>query len=61
MIQFEDDVVVVGGGYGADGYKLYRLSSNYDGDAWTTMPPLIVDKRRAHVAFLIPDEFTECD
>ena len=59
MISFKDGVIVVGGGYGVDGYKLYRMKSPLED--WLEMPQLIVDKRRAHVAFLVPDQFVDCD
>ena len=60
IVEFEDGLVLVGGfGAEVDGRHLYRLSTP-DG-TWTEMEQTLKEEyRRGQVAFLIPDELTNC-
>ena len=59
MIEFENSVILIGGGYEeVDGKNLYQLSS--PNGRWTQMRQTLKEGRMSHVAFLIPDELVDC-
>ena len=59
MIEFQNSVILIGGGYThVDGKGLYQLSS--PNGEWTKMRQTLREGRMSHVAFLIPDELVDC-
>ena len=59
LVEYKDTVVLVGGdGTGVDGRHLYQLSSP-DGP-WNEMEQTLPIKKHYHIAFLIPDDLTDC-
>ena len=59
LVEYKDTVVLVGGdGTGVDGKHLYQLSSP-DGP-WNEMEQTLPIKKHYHIAFLIPDDLTDC-
>ena len=59
LVEYKDSVVLVGGGgTGVDGKHLYQLSSA-DGP-WIEMEQTLPISKIDHIAFLIPDDLTDC-
>jgi len=59
LVEYKDSVILVGGyGDGVDGRHLYQLSSG-DGP-WIEMEQKLPIRRYDHLAFLIPDDLTDC-
>ena len=58
MVEYKDRVILVGGRGGVDGRHLYQLSSR-DGP-WIEMEQTLPNRKYFHIAFLIPDELTDC-
>ena len=58
MVEYKNSVILVGGTGQADGRHLYQLSSR-DGP-WIEMEQTLPVRKTYHVAFLIPDELTDC-
>ena len=58
LIEYKDSVVLVGGDGGVDGKHLYQLSSP-DGQ-WIEMEQTLPIQNKKHIAFLIPDDITDC-
>jgi len=58
MIEFQNSVILVGGGGGVDGQHLYQLSS--PNGTWVEMKQTLKEPREGHMSFLVPDEIVNC-
>ena len=58
LVGYKDSVVLVGGLNNGDGTHLYQLSSQ--GGPWIEMEQTLPIMKNFHLAFLIPDELTDC-
>ena len=58
LVEYKESVVLVGGFGEVDGKHLYQLSSQ-DGP-WIEMEQTLPIAKTLHIAFLIPDELTDC-
>ncbi len=59
LIEFQDSVVLIGGYGGVDGKHLYQLNSPTE--KWIEMKQTLKERRSDSIAFLIPDELTDCN
>jgi hypothetical protein len=58
MVEFQNGVILVGGGGQGDGRHLYKLSSPIGN--WTEMKQTLKEPRNRFVSFLVPDELVNC-
>ncbi len=58
MIEFQNSVILVGGGGGGDVQHLYQLS--FPNGTWAEMKQTLKEPREGHVSFLVPDEIVNC-
>jgi hypothetical protein len=60
MVEFENTLLFVGGCETDDGKTIFQLKSPQKDETWLQLNQTMTDQRTYHVAFLVPDEITNC-